>query len=77
MIADEKVPDIIEDASTNAKDLSDNLKKVSVPNEALDDAKQLGYRLADTADKMNSVSKQSVFHKLPQMMKDSFKMNED
>lgn len=74
---DEKVPDIIEDASTNAKDLSDNLKKVSVPNEALDDAKQLGYRLADTADKMNSVSKQSVFHKLPQMMKDSFKMNED
>lgn len=74
---DEKVPDIIEEASTNAKDLSDNLKKVSVPNEALDDAKQLGYRLADTADKMNSVSKQSVFHKLPQMMKDSFKMNED
>lgn len=74
---DEKVPDIIEDASTNAKDLSDNLKKVSVPNEALDDAKQLGYRLADTADKMNSVSKQSVFHKLPQMMKDSFKLNED
>lgn len=74
---DEKVPDIIEDASTNAKDLSDNLKKVSVPNEALDDAKQLGYRLADTADKMNSVAKQSVFHKLPQMMKDSFKMNED
>lgn len=74
---DEKVPDIIEEASTNAKDLSDNLKKVSVPNEALDDAKQLGYRLADTADKMNSVSKQSVFHKFPQMMKDSFKMNED
>lgn len=74
---DEKVPDIIEEASTNAKDLSDNLKKVSVPNEALDDAKQLGYRLADTADKMNSVSKQPVFHKLPQMMKDSFKMNED
>lgn len=74
---DEKVPDIIEEASTNAKDLSDNLKKVSVPNEALDDAKQLGYRLADTADKMNSVSKQSVFHKLPQMIKDSFKMNED
>lgn len=74
---DEKVPDIIEEASTNAKDLSDNLKKVSVPNETLDDAKQLGYRLADTADKMNSVSKQSVFHKFPQMMKDSFKMNED
>lgn len=74
---DEKVPDIIEEASTNAKDLSDNLKKVSVPKEAIDDAQQLGYRLADTADKMNSVSKQSVFHKFPQMMKDSFKMNED
>lgn len=74
---DEKVPTVIKESSINAKDLSDNLKKVSVPNEALDDAKQLGYRLADTADKMNSVSKQSVFHKLPQMMKDSFKMNED
>lgn len=74
---DEKVPDIIEEASTNAKNLSDNLKKVSVPKEAIDDAQQLGYRLADTADKMNSVSKQSVFHKFPQMMKDSFKMNED
>lgn len=74
---DEKVPDIIEEASTNAKGLSDNLKKVSVPNEALDDAKQLGYRLADATDKMDRVSKQSSFHRFPQMMKDSFKLNED
>lgn len=74
---DEKVPDIIEEASINAKGLSDNLKKVSVPNEALDDAKQLGYRLADATDKMDRVSKQSSFHRFPQMMKDSFKLNED
>lgn len=74
---DEKVPDIIEEASTNAKNLSDNLKKVSVPKEALDNAKQLGYRLADTSDKMDKVSKQSAFRKFPQMMMDSFKLNED
>lgn len=74
---DQKVPTVIKESSVNAKNLSDNLKKVSVPKEAIDDAQQLGYRLADTADKMNSVSKQSVFHKFPQMMKDSFKMNED
>jgi SLT domain-containing protein len=74
---DEKVPTVIKESSVNAKNLSDNLKKVSVPKEAIDDAQQLGYRLADTADKMNSASKQSVFHKFPQMMKDSFKMNED
>lgn len=74
---DEKVPTVIKESSINAKDLSDNLKKVSVPNEALDDAKQLGYRLADVADKMDRVSKQSAFHRFPQMMKDSFKLNED
>lgn len=74
---DQKVPTVIKESSVNAKNLSDNLKKVSVPKQAIDDAQQLGYRLADTADKMNSVSKQSVFHKFPQMMKDSFKMNED
>lgn len=74
---DQKVPTVIKESSVNAKNLSDNLKKVSVPKEAIDDEQQLGYRLADTADKMNSVSKQSVFHKFPQMMKDSFKMNED
>lgn len=74
---DEKVPTVIKESSINAKGLSDNLKKVSVPNEALDDAKQLGYRLADVADKMDRVSKQSAFHRFPQMMKDSFKLNED
>ena len=74
---DQKVPTVIKESSANAKNLSDSLKKVSVPKEAIDDAQQLGYCLADTANKMNSVSKQSVFHKLPQMMKDSFKMNED
>lgn len=74
---DEKVPTVIKESSINAKDLSDNLKKVSVPNEASDDAKQLGYRLADVADKMDRVSKQSAFHRFPQMMKDSFKLNED
>lgn len=74
---DEKVPTVIKESSINAKDLSDNLKKVSVPNDALDDAKQLGYRLADVADKMDRVSKQSAFHRFPQMMKDSFKLNED
>lgn len=74
---DEKVPTVIKESSINAKGLSDNLKKVSVPNEALDDAKQLGYRLADATDKMDRVSKQSSFHRFPQMMKDSFKLNED
>lgn len=74
---DEKVPTVIKESSINAKDLSDNLEKVSVPNEALDDAKQLGHRLADAADKMDRVSKQSAFHRFPQMMKDSFKLNED
>lgn len=74
---DEKVPTVIKESSINAKDLSDNLKKVSIPNEALDDAKQLGYRLADATDKMDRVSKQSAFHRFPQMMKDSFKLNED
>lgn len=74
---DQKVPTVIKESSVNAKDLSDNLKKVSVPNEALDDAKQLGHRLADAADKMDRVSKQSAFHRFPQMMKDSFKLNED
>lgn len=74
---DQKVPTVIKESSVNAKNLSDNLKKVSVPKEAIDDAQQLGYRLADTADKMNSVSKQSAFHRFPQMMKDSFKLNED
>lgn len=74
---DEKVPTVIKESSINAKDLSDNLKKVSVPNEALDDAKQLGYRLADATDKMDRVSKQSTFHRFPQMMKDSLKLNED
>lgn len=74
---DQKVPTVIKESSINAKDLSDNLKKVSVPNEALDDAKQLGHRLADVADKMDRVSKQSAFHRFPQMMKDSFKLNED
>lgn len=74
---DEKVPTVIKESSINAKDLSDSLKKVSVPNEALDDAKQLGYRLADATDKTDRVSKQSAFHRFPQMMKDSFKLNED
>lgn len=74
---DQKVPTVIKESSINAKDLSDNLKKVSVPNEALDDAKQLGYRLADATDKIDRVSKQSAFHRFPQMMKDSFKLNED
>lgn len=74
---DQKVPTVIKESSVNAKNLSDNLKKVSVPKEAIDDAQQLGYRLADTADKMDRVSKQSAFHRFPQMMKDSFKLNED
>ena len=76
-VINEKVPTVIKESSINAKNLSDNLKKVSVPKEASDDAKQLGYRLADASDKMDKVSKQSAFRKFPQMMMDSFKLNED
>ena len=76
-VINEKVPTVIKESAINAKNLSDNLKKVSVPKEALDDAKQLGYRLTDTSDKMDKVSKQSAFRKFPQMMMDSFKLNED
>lgn len=76
-VINEKVPTVIKESAINAKNLSDNLKKVSVPKESLDDAKQLGYRLADASDKMDKVSKQSAFRKFPQMMMDSFKLNED
>lgn len=69
--------DFIEKSGKDSKSLNSELKKTSIPKESIDTVKQLGYSLVDTADKMNSVSKQSAFHKFPQMMKDSFKLNED
>nr|WP_296029429.1 transglycosylase SLT domain-containing protein [uncultured Dorea sp.] len=69
--------DLIEKSSENTKSLNNELKKTSIPEESIDTVKQLGYSLVDTADKMNSVSKQSAFHKFPQMIKDSFELNED
>ena len=57
--------------------MNNELKKTSIPEESIDTVKQLGYSLVDTADKMNSVSKQSALHRFPQMIKDSFKLNED